>query len=193
MHQIMDKLSRAMAVLGGLVLSSLIVLTCLSVAGRMLNTLLHGSVGALAPEFSQWLLDLGVGPILGDFELVEAGVAFAIFAFLPYCQVRAGHASVDIVTNFFPPTANRFLQMITETVFAIALILIAWKLYDGMQSKMRYGETTFLLQFPIWWSYAASLFAAVFAALAGIYMALVRIMEFFLRRDVLQTGAGAEL
>jgi hypothetical protein len=180
-----------MAVLGGLVLGSLILLTCLSVAGRVLNTLLHGQVGALAPAASQWLLDLGVGPILGDFELVEAGVAFAIFAFIPLCQVTAGHATVDILTNLFSRRMNRFLQMLIEIAFAVALILIAWKLFDGMMSKRRYGETTFLLEFPIWWSYAASLFAAVVGAIAGVYMAAARCYEFFWNRTVVQVGAEA--
>ena len=180
----MEKLGRAMAVLGGLVLASLILLTCLSVAGRVLNTLLHGWLGTVAPGFSAWLLDLGVGPILGDFELVEAGVAFAIFAFIPLCQLRAGHATVDILVGRFPPKVNRFLQMIIEIVFAAVLILIAWRLYDGMLSKKSYGETTFLLQFPIWWSYAASLFPAVMAAIAGTYMATVRSYEFFSSRSL---------
>jgi len=192
MHPIIERLGRAMAVLGGLVLGSLIILTCLSVAGRVLNTVLHGKIGALAPGVSQYLLDLGVGPILGDFELVEAGVAFAIFAFIPLCQVTAGHASVDVLTKVFPRIVNRFLQMIIDIAFAIALILIAWKLYDGMLSKQRYGETTFLLQFPIWWSYAASLFAAVIGAIAGVYMAAARCYEFFWNRSVVRSRDGAE-
>ncbi|MCP5037278.1 MAG: TRAP transporter small permease, partial [Rhodobacteraceae bacterium] len=186
MHRLMEKLARGMAVLGGVALSFLIILTCLSVLGRALNTFLHRQVEAIAPGAAKWFLDLGIGPITGDFELVEAGVAFAIFAFIPLCQITAGHASVDIFTNQLPRGANRFLIMITDIVFAVVLIVIAYKLYDGMLSKRRYGETTFLLQFPIWWAYAASLFAAVTAAIAGAYMAVVRVAEFLLRRDVVE-------
>ena len=184
-HQAMERFARALAVLGGLVLSSLILLTCLSVLGRVLNTLLHGPVATLAPEMSQWLLDLGVGPILGDFELVEAGVAFAIFSFIPYCQITSGHATVDILTNLFPARLTRVLQAVIEIVFAAVLVLIAWKLYDGMLSKKSYGETTFLLEFPIWWSYAASLVAAVAAAIAGVYMAAARLYELVTNRQVI--------
>ena len=181
-----------MAIIGGIVLSALILLVCLSVLGRSLNTLLHGPIEAIAPGLSQSLLDLGVGPINGDFELVEAGIAFAIFAFLPLCQITGSHATVDIFTAKLPRRANRFLRMITEAVFAAVLILIAYKLYDGMLSKMRYGETTFLLQFPIWWAYAASLIAAVAAAITATYVAAIRIQELVTNQTILPDGEGAD-
>ncbi|MCP5086080.1 MAG: TRAP transporter small permease [Rhodobacteraceae bacterium] len=193
MHRLMEKLARAMAVIGGLVLTILIVITCLSVAGRALNTVFHGWVGDLMPTVSQWFLDMGVGPILGDFELVEAGVAFAIFASLPLCQITSSHASVDIFTNNFPSGVNRFLRMITEIVFAAVLVLIVWRLYEGMMSKRGYGETTFLLQFPIWWAYAASLSGAVMAAVSGVYMAGVRTAEFFLHRRLIDGDMEADI
>lgn len=178
MHALMTRLARTMATIGGVVLSALIVLTCVSVAGRSLNTLLHIDwIETRFAETAQYFLDLGVGPILGDYELVEAGIAFAIFAFLPLCQITGGHASVDIFTSKFPDRINRFISMVVEVVFAIALVVIAWRLYEGMLSKMKYNETTYLLLIPVWWAYGASLFAAVIAALIGIYMALVRIME----------------
>ncbi|MEM9551344.1 MAG: TRAP transporter small permease, partial [Pseudomonadota bacterium] len=143
-----------------------------------------------APAFSDWMIALGVGPVNGDFELVEAGVAFAIFAFLPLCQITAGHASVDIFTNALPDGANRFLRAITDAVFAAVLILIAWRLYEGMMSKLSYGETTFLLQFPIWWAYAASLFGAVVAAVVGVYVAGARVYEMVTGQTII-TGAEA--
>ena len=177
----MQKLARFMAILGGLVLSALIVLVCLSVFGRMMNGVLHG----IGTDWAKWLLDMGVGPINGDFELVEAGVAFAIFAFLPICHLSGGHATVDIFTSKLPVGVNRFLRMVIEIVFAAVLVMIALRLYSGMLSKLSYGETTFLLQFPIWWAYAASLFGAVIAAVVGVYIALMCIIEAFTGRTIL--------
>ncbi len=178
-------IARSMAFAGGLVLTALIVLVCISVLGRGLNSLLHGPIGSIAPEFAAKMLALGVGPVNGDFEIVEAGIAFAIFAFLPLCQITSGHATVDIFTARIPEGGRRFLAAVIECVFAAVLVIIALKLYEGMESKRRYGETTFLLQFPIWWSYAASLFAAVIAAAMGVYMAIVRVLELFMMRPVL--------
>ena len=185
MHQYIARLAHIMAILGGIVLSLLILLTVVSVSGRGLNTLFHNSIGDIAPEFSSWALSLGVGPVNGDFEIVEAGVAFAIFAFLPICQLTSGHAVVDIFTSTLSQKSNRFLRMIAECLFAVVLLLIAVQLYGGMMSKLGYGENSFILQFPIWWGYAASLCAAIASVIVGFYMAGVRIAEFRSDSDIL--------
>jgi TRAP-type C4-dicarboxylate transport system permease small subunit len=182
-----------MAICGGLVLTVLIVLICISVIGRSLNGLLHGWIGAVMPGISAWALDLGVGPINGDFELVEAGVAFAIFAFLPLCQISAGHASVDIFTAKLPTRINRLLQLAIDVIFAVVLIAIAYQLYNGMLSKQRYGDTTFLLQFPIWWAYAASLSGSILTAVISFYVAGIRALELMRGEDILSQEAGLDL
>ncbi len=192
-HRLMMSLARVMAVLGGIVLSFLIILTCASILGRLLNGVFHGDLmERVAPGFSQWMIEIGVGPVNGDFELVEAGVAFAIFAFIPLCQITAGHASVDVLANTFPRGVNRFLRMVTEAVFAGVLVLIAVQLCQGMISKIYNGETSFLIEFPVWWAYAASLVGAVAAAIVGIYMAIVRVIEFLTGRILVLDGTEAE-
>ena len=98
-----------MAILGGLVLSALILLICVSIVGRT----------------------IGIGPINGDYELVEAGIAFSIFAFLPLTQITAGHATVDIFTNSLPPKIQRLLLAVIEIFFAAMLIMVAWQLREG--------------------------------------------------------------
>lgn len=180
-----ETIAKGMAIIGGVVLCVLIGLVCASVLGRELNAALHGFLGGWFPGTAQALLDLGVGPITGDFELVEAGVAFAIFAFFPFCQLRAGHASVDIFTNTLPAQISRIMQVVIDVTFALVLIVIAWQLFQGLQSKLRYGDTTFLLQFPIWWGYAASLMGATAAAIVGVYVAVIRVIECVKGSDIL--------
>ena len=193
MKNLATQAARLMAICGGLVLTVLIVLICISVIGRSLNGLLHGWIGAVMPGVSAWALDLGVGPINGDFELVEAGVAFAIFAFLPLCQISAGHASVDIFTAKLPTRINRLLQLAIDVIFAVVLIAIAYQLYNGMLSKQRYGDTTFLLQFPIWWAYAASLSGSILTAVISLYVAGIRALELMRGEDILSQEAGLDL
>ena len=193
MKNLATQAARLMAICGGLVLTVLIVLICISVIGRSLNGLLHGWIGAVMPDLSAWALDLGVGPINGDFELVEAGVAFAIFAFLPLCQISAGHASVDIFTAKLPTRINRLLQLAIDVIFAVVLIAIAYQLYNGMLSKQRYGDTTFLLQFPIWWAYAASLSGSILTAVISFYVAGIRALELMRGEDILPQEAGLDL
>lgn len=193
MNAMMDRLARLFAQLGGLVLLVLIIVTCLSIAGRSMNSVLHSdALQTTVPGIANWLLATGVGPINGDFELVEAGMAFAIFAFLPLCQLNGAHASVDIFTSSLPLRANRLLRTVIEVIFAAVLVLIAWQLFQGMESKRASGQTTLLLQFPVWWAYACSLTGAVVAALISVYVAALRVIEVATGQKVLPPELGAD-
>jgi len=188
MHSVMMRIARAMAFLGGAVLTALVLLTCASIAGRSLNGLLHG-IGA---PWAQALIDFGIGPVNGDFEMVEAGMAFAIFAFLPLCQITSGHAVVDIFTSRMPDRVRRVLASVTEITFALVLCLIAVQLLSGMESKIRSGQTSFILGYPVWWGYAGAMLGAFFAALVAVYMAVMRTMEAVYGREILPDAEGAE-
>lgn len=192
LHRIVQGIARVMALAGGAVLSLLIVITCLSILGRAANTMLHSLVdwGVLAGP-AQWLIDAGIGAIRGSYEMVEAGMAFCIFAFLPFCQVTAGHASVDVFTNALPRGVNRVLETLISILFATVLVLIAVQLNAGMLRKLGSGQTSLLLEFPVWWAYAASLIGAVMAALAAVYVALVRVFELLTGRVVMANAIGA--
>lgn len=193
MNPLINRLAKGMAVLGGLVLTMLVVLVCVSVLGRSLSTLFHGQfMQTYFSGFSNWALGIGVGAINGDFELVEAGIAFSIFAFLPLCQLTGNHATVDIFTSKLSARSNRFLQAISEGLFAVVLGLIAWRLFAGMEAKQQYGETTFLLQFPIWWAYAASFLGAFIAALVSFYLAALRFAEMLTGRKLIPETEGVD-
>ncbi|MEL6607605.1 MAG: TRAP transporter small permease [Pseudomonadota bacterium] len=164
----MDRLARAMAWLGGLVLTGLIVMTCLSVLGR----------------------GIGLGPIEGDFEIVEAGMAFVIFAFLPICQLTAGHATVDVFTNGLPGGAQRGLRAGIDVVFAAVLIVIAVQLWAGLMSKFASGQVSFILGFPVWWGYAGAMLGALASSAVAIYVAVLRVAGVALGRDLLPEPEG---
>jgi len=182
-----------MALMGGIVLTALVTLTCISVVGRGLNRLGHSDLmEGLAPGLAAWLVGTGVGPIPGDYELVEAGIAFAVFAFLPICQLYAAHATVDVFAGMMPRGVNRFLTAFWEVMLAVVIIVIGWRLYAGFTEKLANGQTTFLLQFPVWWAYGASLVAAIVAGLVGLYCAVARLVEARTGRSTLPGGQGAE-
>lgn len=189
---IMERLARWMAIAGGVVLVLLVLLTCVSVAGRGLNTFGHSDLlEAISLSFGQWIISTGVGPVNGDFELVEAGVAFSIFAFLPLCQLYSAHATVDVFTLAMPKPVIRFLIAFWEILLTVMIVLIMLRLFAGMQDKLRYGETTFLLQFPIWWAYALSFSAALVAAIVSIYCAGARVAELVTGRSYMPYSGGA--
>ncbi len=154
-----EGLTRITALAGGLVLTILIVVTVVSVGGRA-------------------LVFAGLAPIPGDFELVEAGTAFAVFAFLPWCHLNRGHAVVEILTMHFSTRANRFIEVIANLLMLIFAALICWRHWLGTIDKASYGETTFILQFPIWWAYAAGLVGAVVFVIVAAWCLVRSLMEF---------------
>ena len=133
-----------LALAGGFVLLVLVVLTCVSIIGRV-----------FVP------LNIGIGPIRGIYDMTEIGMAAAIFAFLPYAQLKDAHARVDL----FQPAMPRWMNLGLELVFNIAMFIAAlfgtWRMYLGMLDKWSYGETTLIAQIPVWQGYAASLVGGV--------------------------------
>ena len=191
-HKLMHGVAWLMAVIGGATLAILVLMICLSILGREASDLLHsGWMQTNAPGLARSLLDAGVGPIYGDYEFVVAGMAFAVFCFLGWCQITAGHATVDVFTSNLSQRQLRWLQMAIEILFAVALVFVAIQLYDGMSTLQRRRSTTFLLQYPLWWNYAVALVPAILTAVIAVYMAIVRIVE-AVTNQTLVASAGAD-
>ena len=186
MHRAVVAISRGSALLGGLLLVGLIGMMCLSILGRNLVGALNSSFAQThLPDLAAALVGLGLGPVLGDFELIELGMAIVIFAFLPWCQITAGHARVAVFTGFLPMAVQRWLRAGIEVIFALVLILIAWRLSEGLRSRVRTGQTTFILEIPYWWVYGVCLLAAALAALVAVHVAVLRLLEAVQARDIL--------
>lgn len=164
-----DKSARFMALLGGIVLCVLVMITCLSIMGRALNSFAYSDFASdqLAP-LSAVILKLNIGAIPGDFELIEAGMAFVIFAFLPLCQHHYAHAKIDLVTHFLNPRLRIALDLCWQLLYGFVMVLIVWKLYDGMIGKKLSGQTSFILEYKLWIAYGLSFGAAMIAMLTAL-------------------------
>jgi TRAP-type C4-dicarboxylate transport system permease small subunit len=178
MHRAVHELARLTAILGGLVLIGIIVMTTMSIVGRSLNRVLHSDwVESTFGMVSQRLIDMGIGEIRGNYELLEAGVAFAIFSFFPICQLHTSHATVDVFTARLPERITRVIMAFWEVALTACLIFISLRLYEGMQRYIGNGETTLFLQFPVWWAYFASFAACCVTCVVAVYCAVMRIGE----------------
>lgn len=194
MYGVFHAISRVMAVVGGTVLLAIVVMTCLSILGREANALMHADwVRAAVPGLADWMIhDFGVGEIKGSYEITESGMALVIFAFLPLAQMTGSHAVVDILTNSLPRRTERVLRTLADVIFALALILIAAQLFGGMMTKLRTGQTTLHLEYPLWWGYAAALAGALAAAAVAVYVAASRVVELATGTVILPAEQGAE-
>jgi len=133
-----EKLARNIAIIGGIVLFAIALMSVISIIGR---------VG----------IAIGLSPILGDFELVEAGMAFVIASFMPYAQLHKSHAQVTILTDRFGVIANRIIDLISDMLMLVIALVLSWQTTLGAFDKYQYSETSFILQYPLWWAYGATL------------------------------------
>lgn len=136
----------AVAIGGGLVLTAILVMVVGSITGRELGGLswIRG-IDAL-----DW-----IGPVRGDFELVEVGCAIAVFSFLPYCQMVRGNVTVDFFVHNAPPRLKAALAALGNLAFTAVALLIAWQLTNALveKSTASWVETSMILQMPVWWGY----------------------------------------
>ena len=156
MGRVVGWCASALAIVGGIVLTAVTMMSVVSIIGRW-------AVGSSIPVLGT------MGPVPGDFELVEMGVAFAVFAFLGWCQFQRGHVTVDIFVSRLSPRTLAGLSMLSNAAITAAASLIAWQHGLGMLDRIRYQESTMILQIPMWWGYAAALVGAWMFALVSLY------------------------
>ncbi|MES0883466.1 TRAP transporter small permease [Roseibium sp. SCP14] len=112
-------------------------------------------------------------PFPGDFELTEVGVAVAVFAFLPYCQLIGANVSADIFTAAASKRTIAFFTMLGSLVALGFAILLIWRMYYGMLDQKEYDYTTTILQFPHWIAFIPILISLALLALAA-FVTLMR-------------------
>jgi TRAP-type C4-dicarboxylate transport system permease small subunit len=146
---LVERVSGLIAVLGGLLALAVALLVVASVLGRWLK-------GFPLAESIAGTLGLTLGPINGDFEMVQMATAIAIFAFLPYAQARRANIVVDTFTTRLPPRVNARIDAFWDLVYASMMGLLTACLVVGTLEHYRSGQTTMLLQIIVWPAIAIS-------------------------------------
>ncbi len=73
-------------------------------------------------------------PFRGAYELVSFIGAIVIAFALGYTQQRKGHIVVDILTEKFPKTLSKMLDVVNHLVTMVFFAIVAWQIYRvGMQ------------------------------------------------------------
>jgi TRAP-type C4-dicarboxylate transport system permease small subunit len=147
---LLHRLAVTLAYLGGSVIAAVGLMSAASIGGRTL---------------------LG-RPILGDFELVEMGIAVAGSLFLPYCQARRGHIIVDFFTLWSGRRAVRALDRLGALLMAATFLVVGWRTLVGCFDIAASGETTMLMRIPVWIGYAAMIPGVSAAGLVALAQGL---------------------
>ena len=143
-------LGRIMAVLGGLLMLAVALLSSYSVAQRWVTT----------------------NPIQGDFEIVSIGGGLAVFLCLPFAQARGANILVDSFTSWAPAWFNRALDSLWNLVYAGFCALLAWRMTLGAFDTINSHTVSMVLGLPYGW--AMVLAAACFAVTAVVTLATLR-------------------
>ena len=148
--RIVFRLATAVAIAGGVALLVITGITVVSVIGRA-------------------LIPFGFSAVPGDFELVQAGILFAVFSFMPWCHLERGHAIVAIVTDRFPVRFSAVAEFIWDVAMLGASVFLTWRLWGGLLDKLGNRESTFILRIPLWLIYSAGLAGAVVFVITAAY------------------------
>ena len=147
---ILDKLAKFCAILAGILLTGITLMTCGSLIGR--NTTGDSIVGA--------------------FELTGVAAGAAIALFMPLCQLRRGNIIVDFFTGGLSDRANDRLDRFGTLLLALIFGLLAWRTTLGGLNVYSAHSETQIMGFPEWVVYAAMVPPFVLAGVISLHQTI---------------------
>jgi TRAP-type C4-dicarboxylate transport system permease small subunit len=124
----LERIARLCSVLGGLVMTALMLMTCYSLIGR---------------NFFDTAL-------IGDFELTGVGAGAAIALFMPWCQFKRENIIVDFFTAKCSETTNFRLDRLGDLFMTVIFSLLAWRCGAAAINAKETMGASMLLGFPDW-------------------------------------------
>lgn len=128
----LEKLAKLSAILSGVLMSLITLMTCASIIGREF-------LGKTVP---------------GDFELVGLATGAAVGLFMPLCQLKNGNIIVDFFTAKAPQNVNAGLDRLGALTLALSFALLTWRSALGGLNAWDTHSGTMLLGVPEWIAYA---------------------------------------
>ena len=148
--RILQPLSNLCAILAGLLLTIITLITC----G---NLILRNTTG---------------DSMAGAFEMTAMATGAAIALFMPLAQIRQGHIIVDFFTANVSDSTNALLDRLGALVLSLVFMLLSWRTTLGGMSAFNANSQTMLLGFPEWIVYACMVPPFALSALVGLYQSI---------------------
>jgi TRAP-type C4-dicarboxylate transport system permease small subunit len=124
----LERVARLCSILGGLVMTALMMMTCYSLISRnVFDTAL-----------------------IGDFELTGVGAGAAIALFMPLCQLKHENIIVDFFTANRSATFNFRLDRLGDLLMTVIFALLAWRCTAAAINAVDTMGASMLLGFPDW-------------------------------------------
>ena len=146
----LERAARLCAVLAGVLLIAITLVTCVSLIGR--NT-------------TGW-------SIVGAFELTGFAAGAAIALFMPWCQVRRGNIIVDFFTVKASPRTQSLLDRFGALLLALVMGLMTWRTSIGGINAWKSQAGSMMMGFPEWIVYTGIVPPLALTALIALVQAI---------------------
>jgi TRAP-type C4-dicarboxylate transport system permease small subunit len=143
----LENLAKLCAILAGLLLVFITLMTVVSVVGR-------DTIGKT---------------IVGDFELSGAAAGAAIALFMPWCQFKRGNIMVDFFTSKASEAAQDKMERFGALMLALVMALMTWRTALGGLNAWTTQSGTMMLGFPEWVVYCAMVPSLALTVLIALY------------------------
>lgn len=156
MIRLAERLAAGWALAGGVLVFAIMIVTSVNVGAFGLDKIARGFGGT-------------VPGLPGYEDFVRLAVSCAALMFLPYCQLRRGHVTVDLFTQLVPRIVRHVLDRLWLAATALlALFLAYWMIY-GMLETARDNVLSPVLGWHQWPFYAPGIISLfLWAAIATI-------------------------
>lgn len=153
--KVLENLAKLCAILAGILLITITLMTCTSVIGRE-------TIGKT---------------ISGDFELsgVLAGAAIALF--MPWCQFKRGNIMVDFFTTGASEKTQSNMERFGALLLALVMAVMTWRTALGGLNVYTTHSETQILGFPEWVAYCAMVPPLALTALIALYQSIFGFTE----------------
>ena len=147
--KLLERGARICAVLAGVLLTVITLMTCVSLIGR--NT-------------TGWTL-------VGDVEISGFVAGAAIALFMPWCQLRRGNIMVDFFTARASAATQLLLDRFGALLLALAMGLMTWRTAAGGLSAWASHAGSMMLGLPEWTVYCFMVPAFLLSTLIALAQA----------------------
>lgn len=148
--RILERLAKACAVLAGVLLTVITLMTCVSLIGR--NT-------------TGWT-------IVGDVEISGFVAGAAIALFLPWCQLQRGNIIVDFFTTKASVATQAQLDRLGALLLGLVMVLMTWRTGVGALKAWQSNSASMMMGLPEWTVYVCMVPALALTAVIALAQAL---------------------
>jgi TRAP-type C4-dicarboxylate transport system permease small subunit len=137
MRALLEKLAAWWAILGGVVLLAIVLVTA-------------ANVGAFGLDKIARLFGATVSGLPGYEDFVRLAISGAALMLFPFCQLKRGHLAVDLFVNMTPRAVRRALDAASLVAMAALALFLAYWMVLGLLETRADGALSRVLGWPEW-------------------------------------------